>query len=154
MGVSLPSDLIVDVMRSADPAKLERATAKLQSLDPSTSDPAAFASVLENVDMLQAGSGVAPQRGLTADPHVDFERMVLRSMLESLLPAETSGAFGSGPSAGIWRSLAADQLAGVYAGAGGIGVASALAEGDAGSILTLERQWPYFTAAEIKAYAG
>ena len=147
MGVSLPSDLIVDVMRSADPARLERATAKLQSLDGSAPEPRAFATVLERVDAAAPAS--VPPRGTASGPFVDFEQMVLRNMFEAMLPAETSGAFGTGPSAGIWHSLAADQLATLHANAGGIGIASDLAEG-----AVIERQWPYFTTDKIEAYAG
>ena len=152
MGVSLPSDLIVDVMRSADPARLERATAKLQSIDASSPEPRAFANVLDRVDVSTRTS--APSRGEAAGPYVEFEQMVLRNMFEAMLPAETSGAFGSGPSAGIWRSLAADQLAALHARNGGIGIAAGLAAGEGHEGAVMEREWPYFSTDKIEAYAG
>ena len=76
---------------------------------------------------------------------------MLRNLFESLLPKEESGAFGSGPSAGVWRSMAADQLAGLYAGTGGIGIAAELSSevgGRDGS------QWPYFSTRKIEAFTG
>jgi hypothetical protein len=85
--------------------------------------------------------------------YVDFERMVLRNLLESLLPTSESGAYGAGPSAGIWRSLAADQLAGLYAGSGGIGIAETLSAGkdrDGSS----QGGWPYFATDKIEAFSG
>lgn len=152
MGVSLPSDLIVDVMRGADPAKLQRATAKLQSLEGISPEPRAFANVLDKVDVPRTAPASAPSRGTADGAYVDFEQMVLRNMFEAMLPAETSGAFGSGPSAGIWRSLAADQLAALHASAGGIGIAAGLAADGQRSVTA--REWPYFSTDEIKAYAG
>ena len=152
MAVTLPSDLIVDVMRSADPARLERATAKLQSLDASSPEPRAFANVLDGVDVSTRTS--APSRGEAAGPYVEFEQMVLRNMFEAMLPAETSDAFGTGPSAGIWRSLAADQLATLHARAGGIGIAAGLAAGERQEGAVMEREWPYFSTDKIEAYAG
>ena len=154
MGVSLPSDLIVDVMRSADPAKLQRATAKLQSLEESSPLPRAFANVLDTVDNPQPTPASAPSRGTAAGPFVEFEQMVLRNMFEAMLPAETSGAFGSGPSAGIWRSLAADQLAALHASAGGIGIAESLTADEGARGAVTEREWPYFSTDKIKAYTG
>jgi hypothetical protein len=154
MGVSLPSDLIVDVMRGADPAKLQQATARLQSLESPSQESRAFANVLDRVDVPQTAPASAPSRESASGPYVEFEQMVLRNMFEAMLPAETSGAFGSGPSAGIWRSLAADQLAALHASAGGIGIAAELAAhgGIEGSVM--EREWPYFSTDEIKAYTG
>jgi peptidoglycan hydrolase FlgJ len=169
MAVSIPSDLILDVMRNADPARLNVAKAKLHSLDDREGSPVDFASVLGGIDRNVAQGGPAAvvnnqgkppelpsggvQTAAMTDAHVDFERMVLRNLFESLLPPEGSGAFGSGPSAGVWRSLAADQLAGVYAGEGGIGIASSLtahqqSAGAAG------REWPYFSTGKIEAFTG
>jgi hypothetical protein len=157
MAVSLPSDLIVDVMRNADPARLQTAAEALQSLQPAGGDPQAFSAVLD-----QAGSTLphnevnrTPSHGFgdtSQDPHVQFERMVLRNLFESLLPGPDSGAFGTGPSAGVWRSLAADQLAGVYADAGGIGIASTLEHG--AGVSKAAAQWPYFSTTKIEAFTG
>lgn len=169
MAVSIPSDLILDVMRNADPARLNVAKSKLHSLDDREGSPVDFANVLGGIDTNVARGGSAAvvnnqgkppelpsggvQTAAMTDAHVDFERMVLRNLFESLLPSEGSGAFGSGPSAGVWRSLAADQLAGVYADEGGVGIASSLtahqqSAGGAGP------EWPYFSTGKIEAFTG
>jgi hypothetical protein len=102
---------------------------------------------------LPALSGLAAHR-VAPDPYVDFERMVLRNLLESLLPDAGSGAFGTGPSAGVWRTMAADQLAGLYASNGGIGIAETLAGSDDELVDGGDAQWPYFRTDVIKAFAG
>lgn len=166
MGLSLPSDLVADVMRNADPSRLEGAEAKLRSVG--TGSGISFASVMK-AQPEQWGGGVDSlfSHGPTvvnfqfassseaAGTYAGFERMVLRNMLEQLLPEAGSGAFGAGTSASIWRSLAADQLANVYAQAGGIGVASMLSEQDTSNVIESgENQWPYFSASEIRAFIG
>jgi len=156
MAISLSSDLIADVMRMADPARLTAATAKLQSLQPPGQSHEGFANVIEQtgttLPLSERATALHQMAKATApEPYVEFERMVLRNLFESLLPREESGAFGSGPSAGAWRSLAADQLAGLYAGTGGIGIAAELSS-DAGG--NGETQWPYFNTRKIEAFTG
>jgi hypothetical protein len=158
MAVSLPSDLIVDVMRNADPARLYVATAKLQSLGNEHGNAGAvFADALER-SLPISSQGRAPvsqaQSANSPDAYVDFERMVLRNLFESLLPRPESGAFGTGPSAGVWRSLAADQLAGLYADTGGIGIASSLAADERKAAEPEQSQWPYFSTEKIEAFTG
>jgi hypothetical protein len=79
--------------------------------------------------------------------------MLLRNLFEALLPDTESGAFGSGPSAGVWRSMAADQMASVYTEAGGTGIARILEE-RSGSISAQQGQWPYFRAGQISDFTG
>ncbi len=80
--------------------------------------------------------------------------MVLRNLFETMLPAEDSGAFGDGPSSGIWRSMAADQLAVAYAKVGGIGIADLISPDGGGQPLKAEEQWPYFSVGTIKSFSG
>lgn len=155
MAVSLSTDLVADVMRNADPAKLRTATAQLETLKSVETGQNGFAEVMGGMDTAPPfrTAAVTQQQSLSQapNPFVDFERMVLRNMFETLLPKAESGAFGSGPSAGVWRSLAADQLAGLYADAGGVGIASSLAKQDGRNG---EAQWPYFNTGQIKAFTG
>lgn len=164
MAVSLPSDLILDVMRNADPARLSAATNKLQAIggEGVTSEFAHMLDGAEGAVSRQEAAEHAQAEGLPAGPpqgasqqhYVDFERMVLRNLLESLLPQANSGTFGSGPAAGVWRTLAADQLAGVYAGSGGVGIAEALSSGTGEQAAERGLQWPYFSTGKIEAFVG
>jgi hypothetical protein len=167
MAVHLPSDLIADVMRNADPVRRKAATAKLDA----AGDVAAgqFALTFDSLrasraiaegtfkELAPASLSSAPS-SLTQLPsskepaYQGFERLVLRSLFETLLPGEDSGSFGEGPSAGIWRSMAADQLAGVYSENGGIGIAKLVSEN--ASSLRREAQWPYFSKDAISTFRG
>lgn len=166
MGISVSSDLILDVMRNADPSRVGAATAKLKSIEASDSNTS-FAQVLDGVDgpahrPPEAFNAITPLQlaspGRTAassqDANVEFERMVLRNLLESLLPDPSSGAFGGGSTAGVWRSMAADQLAGLYASTGGVGIAASLRSPQDVDVARQGDHWPYFSTDEIKAYSG
>ena len=167
MAVSLPSDLVVDVMRNADPARRSAATAKLSSVGESTGGQ--FASEFENLQapksnsrealvelvpsiLPRASSSLAQQPDGRESVYQGFERLVLRNLFEALLPGEETGSFGGGPSAGVWRSMAADQLAVVYSESGGIGIAKSV-NGDESS-LRREAQWPYFSKDTISTFRG
>jgi len=162
MAVSLPSDLIADVIRNADPVRSRAATARLEQTG------TAFGSL---VSRLEARSPAIPVEEMPQTRHAatvpersplegkdgvkasqGFEQMVLRNLFENMLPAEDSGVFGGGPAAGIWRSMAADELAGVYARAGGIGIASMVSGRDTDGALRRETQWPYFALRDIHAF--
>jgi flagellar protein FlgJ len=172
MAVTLPSDLIADVMRNADPSRLNSAVKRLHDLS-SDPIPEEFQSVLSHFGEVNTASGdVAQHLGTVtttrtqssghpvqagaAEPpaHVAFERMVLRNLLESLLPDADTGVFGTGPSAGVWRSLAADQLAGLYADTGGIGIAATLSKEEHEPGAQRRSEWPYFDSEKIVAFAG
>ena len=167
MGLSLSSDLVADVLRSADPARLRAATARLQALESEDDGVKGFTNLLGSLDSgrtpdasasgsssLFAAQSVSGAEDFSTSAYVGFERMVLRNLLESLLPDAESGAFGKGPSAGVWRTLAADQLAGIYAHAGGIGIAESLASDGERARGAGELQWPYFSTESIKAFTG
>ena len=165
MAVSLPSDLIVDVMRNADPARYSTAVAKLDSagqvagvkfatafedLQAPKSNPREPLVELSPAVPPHAPSSLSQQSSGNQSAYQGFERLVLRNLFEALLPGEETGSFGGGPSAGIWRSMAADQLAGVYSEGGGIGIAD-LVSGEE-SVLRRETQWPYFSKGAISTF--
>lgn len=166
MAVSLPSDLVMDVIRNAQPARRSAAEARLQVpgsdfaevVADTRSAPAASAQ--DESPSFPAPSPVATRaagsraHGDGASAYQGFERMVLRNLFETLLPSDESGAFGEGPSAGVWRSMAADQLAGVYAESGGIGIASLLSRKADGPDVRREAQWPYFAVDAIESFSG
>jgi len=157
MAVSIPSDLVLDVMRNADPVRKAAAEAKLKSA--SDRHESQFAGIVERLDRLPEKGlpeGISPVSGNDKrDPTFgSFERMVLRNLFETLLPDEESGSFGTGPAAGVWRSMAADQLAGAYSEAGGIGIAEVLSRQSNSAGLRRESQWPYFGMQKIWSFLG
>lgn len=161
MAVRLPSDIVADVMRNAEPTRREAAVSKLRSVGVTAEE--SFASA---VGKASPESGGLPIRGTisthsplvesqrSASPYQGFEQMVLRNLFETLLPGEDSGAFGGGPSAGVWRSMAADQLAEVYTKSGGIGIEAMVSSSAAETGLQRETGWPYFSIRDIGLLKG
>lgn len=161
MAVSLPSDVVADVMRNAEPARREAAVSKLQSVG--SSGEGSFASAIGRASSEGAASAFPDAESLpspimgsqkTASPYQGFEQMVLRNLFETLLPGEDSGAFGGGPSAGVWRSMAADQLAQVYTNSGGIGIQAMLSPSANQPGPQREVGWPYFSMRDIGLLRG
>lgn len=163
MSVTLSSDLIMDVMRSADPNRREVAVAKLRTVGRSAEHDVASADFADTLNPLtQLTDGSTRPAGITGEgttgrmatsPYREFERMVLRNLFETLLPVSDSGVFGSGPGAAIWRSMAADQMAGIYADDGGVGIADMLQKVD-GKNPSRQTQWPYFSVSQINGFTG
>ena len=163
MAVTLSSDLIMDVIRNADPLRQKSATARLEKLAAEDTFSGGFEAAIRTHEA-DAGSINSPalslafSEGKTAprevgNPLQDFERFFLRNIFEALLPDSESGAFGTGASAGVWRTMAADQLAGVLADGGGIGMAGILA-GEDTNMESQQGQWPYFSLAQISSFSG
>lgn len=140
MAISPPSDLLLDVARAADPAKVREATARLARLaaDPTATNegfgkaleaakvtrPAARAA--ESAPPLPAGAGsLRAAAQPKADAYRKFEAVLLQNFVESMLPKDDD-SFGDAASAGIYRSMMAEQLATQIANAGGIGIAKAI----------------------------
>jgi Rod binding domain-containing protein len=75
-----------------------------------------------------ASEAAAPLRALpdtdaTPTAFRKFEAMVLQSFLQSMLPSENEAVYGEGLAGDMWRSMMAEQIAGVMAERGGIGIA-------------------------------
>jgi hypothetical protein len=165
MAVELSSDFVIDVMRNADPAQKRLAEARLLALGNEFQD--SFSEILKSssdTSALELGEAIPSLTGQSTDstmaglrnskPYEAFEQLVLRNLVETLMPDTESGAFGDGPSSGIWRSMAADQLASVYSKAGGIGIADMLLPENGSDQLRGEQQWPYFSVGSIKSFSG
>ena len=140
MAIAPPSDLLLDVARAADPAKVREATAKLARLaaDPSATNDG-FDKALSKAKVARpdppASAAPSPLPAAagslraTAQPKADaykkFEAVLLQNFVESMLPKDDD-SFGDSASAGIYRSMMAEQLATQIANAGGIGIAKAI----------------------------
>ncbi len=187
MAVSLPSDLIVDVMRSADPGLAGMAARRLSRIGAENGGPSEFAQIMDRIrpiataysdpvaavlsaaepgksakaearlvswaDTREIADGVNSQHSGAA-PYVAFEQMFLRNMLEAVIPQADSGLYGDDASAGVWRSMAVDQLAAVYAKSGGIGLADQLASHENRADVRHDSQWPYFETNQIRSFSG
>ncbi len=139
MAISPPSDLVLDVVRAADPAQVQEAQAKLKS------NRAAFAAtslaeagggfqsavgILNRDTAVRATDGVVAAGGksVPADHLRKFETMVLQNFVKSMLPSESEGIYGKGTAGEMWRGMLADQLGEAIGKGGGIGIAESLAK--------------------------
>ena len=121
MAISPPSDLVLDVVRAADPGDVREAHRKLLAKSSEATgtnfEPLAARPVGARV---QAGSGNVPEA------HRAFEAMVLQSFIKSMLPDEAENLYGSGTAGDIWKGMMAEQLGKALAEGGGIGIAEQL----------------------------
>ncbi len=158
MAIAPPSDILLDAVRAADPARVRAATARLAQL---AADPAAgnegFATALASAQaangqaangraagavtagetstlLAAAPSGSVGRResvearavGHKTDTYQKFEAVLLQQFVESMLPKDDE-LFGDKTSAGVYRSMMAEQFATQLARSGGIGIAKAVA---------------------------
>jgi Rod binding domain-containing protein len=132
------SDVVVDVMKAADPAKASLAVERLAAL--AASAPAGdFAASLNEAAAAAAPSaqpGLANARASLAaaadssDPaaraKVEFEAMMLNSFIGDMLPKESAALFGQGAAGDIWRSMLSEQISRQIAKSGALGLSRRL----------------------------
>ncbi|WP_455272701.1 rod-binding protein [Rhizobium herbae] len=134
MAISPPSDLVLDVVRAADPAEVQEAQARLKA------NRAAFqaTSLAENgngfantVAVLNQDSPTNSLGDITnrveakkiPESYRKFEAMVLQNFVKSMLPSESEEVYGKGTSGDMWKSMMAEQIGNVMAQGDGIGIA-------------------------------
>ena len=140
MAISPPSDLVLDVVRAADPAQVQQAQAKLKSnraafeatslAEAGGGFQAAVGILNRDTAASSAAAGVSAAGGKAAVPaHLrKFESMVLQNFVKSMLPAESEEIYGKGTAGEMWRGMMAEQLGEVMAKGRGIGIAESLAK--------------------------
>lgn len=137
MAISPPSDLVLDVVRAADPTQVQEAQAKLKSnraAFEATSLAEAGAGFQAAVGILnrdtvagKAAEGVSAVGAKAVPEHLrKFETMVLQNFVKSMMPAESEDIYGKGTAGEMWRGMMADQLGEALGKGGGIGIAESL----------------------------
>lgn len=141
MAISPPSDLVLDVLRAADPASVQEAQAKLKS-NRASFEATSLADAgngfntavgILNRDSSGATAGSAATTGVGGgkaipETYRKFEAMVLQNFVKSMLPADSEEIYGKGTAGEIWRGMMAEQIGEVIAKGGGIGIAASLAK--------------------------
>lgn len=137
MAISPPSDLVLDVVRAADPASVQEAQAQLRSnrasfeatsLADAGGGFGAAVSILNRNSAAGSAMPTAVSGGDKAIPETyrKFEAMVLQNFVKSMLPAESEEIYGKGTAGEIWRGMMAEQIGDVISKGGGIGIAESL----------------------------
>lgn len=156
MSIFPPTDIVTEVAQAADPQKLHVAMARLAAAN-SVRPNEQFSTLVNGASFQQnphrsvtsaanaLGGGASSLASASVDRQASdaarkFEAYVIQSFLQTILPQEEHGFFGSGTAGGIWRSMIAEQLGNQIAKAGGIGLHK-----------MLERHW---TQQGVHAQAG
>ena len=115
MALANAGDLILDVVRAADPSAAEAARARL----------AAFATKATGVEF--SAPPATPEKPAakpaTPEAFVRFEAMVLQTFIQNMLPKDTESVYGAGMAGEMWQAMLAEQLGATMAKRGGIGIA-------------------------------
>ena len=120
MAISPPGDIVLDVIKAADPSAVETARARLASLGNSAAGTASFSPAIG--EQAKAGTTASPGAP-SSEAFAKFEAMVLQSFFQTMMPADTSSVYGEGLSGEMWQNLLAEQLGNAVAKRGGIGIA-------------------------------
>ena len=139
MSFNPKSDVILDVLKAADPSRASVAAERLAALGVGKTPPADFSASLNEADASirqSAAAGFADARAhlaqaagapdKTARVKTEFEAMALGPFVNEILPKETSGLFGGGAVGDMWRSMLADQIGRQIAKSGALGLSRRL----------------------------
>ncbi len=124
MSINPASDIVLDVAKAADPVKFRVAAEKLSegnsTIRISMND---FDQTLARVNAMQEvsrnsyaadGRGhfeILPRGGSQMKAYKGLEQLVLKNLVETMLPKDSGVLYGNGTAGDIWRSFLADQLA-------------------------------------------
>ncbi|ACM35550.1 conserved hypothetical protein [Allorhizobium ampelinum S4] len=136
VAISPPSDLVMDVVRAAEPSAMAEAQQRLQSARASVQ----AASLNEKsagfeVAMNTLNDGASTKAGLAnratntikasdiPKPYRQYEGIVLQNFISNMLPKDSEAVFGKGNAGEIWKSMMAEQIGNTISERGGVGIA-------------------------------
>lgn len=131
MAVSPPGDIVMDVLKAADPQEVRAARAALAEAGGRVPAPAGSADTRFDI-ALSDNARLSRTSAMEESPRSDntyqqFEAMVLQNFVEAMLPQSSENYFGEGTSGEIWKGMMAEQLGRVLAEGGGVGIAESIA---------------------------
>ncbi len=132
------SDVILEVLNAADPARASLAAERLSALAGSNAPSGDFAASLAKAAASTPAASPLPVEGLAdarsrlaviPDPtdkaaraKVEFEATLLNSFVGELLPKDAPGVFGEGSAGDMWRSMLSEQISQQIAKSGALGL--------------------------------
>lgn len=134
MAISPASDLVLDVVRAADPADVQVAQEKLKanraSLDATrlADKGLGFGTAINQANSAQFQAGLGNVQSSSADSknipksYQKFEAMVLQNFVKTMLP-DSEEIYGKGNAGEIWKGMMAEQMGDALAKNGGVGIA-------------------------------
>ena len=145
MPIDPPSDVVLEVVNAADPARAAAAAQRLNALaGAAAAQTGDFAQTLAQTAPSASAAtapiaGAADARSRLADAafaasdkaakaQVDFEAVLLNGFVNEMLPKDASATFGQGLAGDMWKSMLADQVSRQIAKSGTLGIAKRLFE--------------------------
>lgn len=141
MAIKPSSDIVLEVLKAADPARAQAATQRLvalgdggpdaaddfaRALDAAAPPPLAGVGAAANAagmrDRLARIGGALTSDQKAAKVEVEFEASMLKTFVEAILPKDQSSYYGQGAAGDIWKGMLADQIAKQIAKSGAFGI--------------------------------
>lgn len=136
VAISPPSDIVLDVIKAADPQSVRQAhetLAKSSVQVASAGDAKAAGAAFERsfgaarlAGGNETGADSAAVDPATRSSYEKFEAMVLQNFVKSMLPQDAETFFGEGTAGDMWKGMMAEELGTMLAKGGGIGIAESL----------------------------
>jgi hypothetical protein len=131
--VAAEDDLLLQVMKNAEPSRLQEAASKLAALG--------GAGTTTNVAEVSANTGEK------------LEASILTHLYGEMMPDASAGIYGSGSSGQFWQQMFTEKVAEATARRSPLGLAEQLGLAD-GQIGDGEHPVPFSSKFEVKSYAG
>jgi Rod binding domain-containing protein len=145
MAIKPGSDIVLDVLRAADPVREQATTQRLSALGaggvdapeefskaldaaqkPPAVQPASAADAGDMRDRLPGVDGAAAADLKAAKTKVEFEASILKTFVDEMMPKNETDVYGEGTAGDIWKSMLSDQIATQIARSGAFGIAKQL----------------------------
>ena len=138
MAISPPSDLVLDVVKAAEPSDIQAAREKLRTRAAGTEATQLAALGTGFAQAVGSFDGPATKAGLGNIQHATVKGMaipetykkveasVLNTFIQNMQPAESEEVYGKGSAGDFWKSMMAEQMANAVSERGGIGIAEQL----------------------------
>jgi flagellar protein FlgJ len=145
MAIKPSSDIVLEVLKAADPVRAQAVTQKLANLgaggveeaddftkvlDAAAQPTAPEADIRANAanmrDRLAALNPNATADQKTTQTQVEFEASILKTFVDAILPKDETDVYGQGSAGDIWKSMLADQIAKQIARSGAFGISKHL----------------------------
>jgi peptidoglycan hydrolase FlgJ len=133
MAISPASDIILDVARAADPGRAMATTRALANS--SSAAPADFTLALNSFHDSATARELSYQNpalfgARTESPErkaaVGLESVLLKNVIDQMLPKDAADVFGSGVAGDVWRSMLSDKIANQIAKSGALKISDRL----------------------------
>lgn len=147
MAIKPPSDIVLDVVRAADPVQRQAAVEKLTNRPATDSTRHEFASLVGDVKPVGHATSCGQtlprlERQDVPDAYRSFEAFFIQSFVENMLPKGSEANYGNGTAGEIWRSQLAEKVGTEIAESGGIGIADRLMAKEARTAAASQEEGP------------